>query len=256
MVWWANVCLLAASEPVNHYGPRKRLRTTFALSSISSHTLRPPRSVFPLPFSNPPLALPLSLSLPSSLSLTRSRSRSLCLSSFLPVLSTSRFLSLARSSPSFPSVPSSPRCSVLQARYNAARRRPSCIFKRAVLLCSRYRPHHLDRPLDDRSPPSPTSVSLPAILPVSSFLLSSFLPPYTCFSLSLPFCLSHFLAQLLFPCTKRVLSLPPSTFLSLSFFFAVCAHYSYCFHACKPFALFSVHYDAIKNFSGGYVPCL
>lgn len=44
LVWWANVCLLAASEPVNHYGPRKRLRTTFALSSISSHTLRPPRS--------------------------------------------------------------------------------------------------------------------------------------------------------------------------------------------------------------------
>ena len=63
--------------------------------------------------------------------------------------------STARSSPSFPSVASSPRCSVLQARYNAARRRPSCIFKRAVLLCSRYHPHHLRRPTDDRSPPSP-----------------------------------------------------------------------------------------------------
>lgn len=39
LVWWANVCLLAASEPVNHYGPRKRLRATFTLSSISSRSL-------------------------------------------------------------------------------------------------------------------------------------------------------------------------------------------------------------------------
>lgn len=32
LVWWANVCLLAASEPVNHYGLRKRSRATFSLS--------------------------------------------------------------------------------------------------------------------------------------------------------------------------------------------------------------------------------
>lgn len=31
LVWWANVCLLAASEPVNHYGLRKRSPTTFTL---------------------------------------------------------------------------------------------------------------------------------------------------------------------------------------------------------------------------------
>lgn len=84
---------------------------------------------------------------------------------------------------------------MLQARYNAARRRPSCIFKRAVLLCSRYRPHHLDRPLDDRSPPSPTSVSLPAILPVSPFLRFFFFLPtrVSLFPLSpfLSFSLSH-----------------------------------------------------------------
>lgn len=39
LVWWANVCLLAASEPVNHYGLRKRPRATFTLSSISSRSL-------------------------------------------------------------------------------------------------------------------------------------------------------------------------------------------------------------------------
>lgn len=39
LVWWANVCLLAASEPVNHYEPRKRLRATFTLSSISPPVL-------------------------------------------------------------------------------------------------------------------------------------------------------------------------------------------------------------------------
>lgn len=122
LVWWANVCLLAASEPVNHYGPRKRSQATFTLSSISSRSLLLSNSSYSL---------------------------------FLPHLRL--VSSSARSSPSFPSVPSSPRCSMLQARYNAACRRPSCIFKRAVLLCSRYRPHHLDRPLDDRSPPSPTS---------------------------------------------------------------------------------------------------
>lgn len=62
LVWWANVCLLAASEPVNHYGPRKRLPTTFVLSSrslsLSSFSLRLPRI---LRF----LSLSLSFSIPS-----------------------------------------------------------------------------------------------------------------------------------------------------------------------------------------------
>lgn len=178
--------------------------------------------MFSLPFSNPPLALPLSLSLPSSLSLTHpfpSLAVVLALSvlsPFLSALSPSRSFPPARSSPSFPSVPSSPRCSVLQARYNAARRRPSCIFKRAVLLCSRYRPHHLDRPLDDRSPPSPTSVSLPAILSVSPFLrFFFFLPTRVSLFLFLPFFLSHFLTRLLFPRAQNAYSL----FHSLRFCF-------------------------------------
>lgn len=58
LVWWANVCLLAASEPVNHYGPRKRSRTTFTLSSISSRSVS--------------LSLRLSHSLPLSNSLVSS----------------------------------------------------------------------------------------------------------------------------------------------------------------------------------------
>lgn len=169
LVWWANVCLLAASEPVNHYGPRKRLRppsfSPLALSlsflSLSDH---PAFYVFSLSFSSP-LRFPSSFLLPLT-------PFCLSLAFYLPpfLLRLSLVPSPARSFPSFPSVPSSPRCSVLQARYNAARRRPSCIFKRAVLLCSRYRPHHLDRPLDDRSPPSPTSVSLSATLPRSPSL--------------------------------------------------------------------------------------
>lgn len=115
---------------------------------------------------------------------------------------------------------------MLQARYNAARRRPSCIFKRAVLLCSRYRPHHLDRPLDDRFPPSPTSVSLPVSLS---------------FSFSRGFSFS----------VRNVLPLPSSTFSPLSFSPAVCATIPIV-SAPASLSLFSVHYDAIKNFSGGY----
>lgn len=136
-VWWANVCLLAASEPVNHYGLRKRLRPTF-------HLLHPP--IPPSPFN------PFTGSLSLSLFHARESLASLSVSSFTLVLSflfssllvssLSVAFSPARSSPSFPSVASSPRCSVLQARYNAARRRPYCIFKRAVLLCSRYHPRH------------------------------------------------------------------------------------------------------------------
>lgn len=252
----ASQSLRAAQAPANHlrsllhllpHSPTSPFSSPYFLSlSLTLRSL----SLFPF------------LSLPHCLSLTPFP-RSLSLSLFLSVpfslcpISLSFLPSRAFASPSFPSVPSSPRCSVLQARYNAARRRPSCIFKRAVLLCSRYRPHHLDRPLDDRSPPSPTSVSLPAILSVSPFLrFFFFLPTRVSLFLFLPFFLSHFLTRLLFPCTKRVFSLPLSTFLLLSFSFAVCAHYSYCFHACEPLALFSVHYDAIKNFSGGYVPCL
>lgn len=235
LVWWANVCLLAASEPVNHYGPRKRLRTTFVLSSISS---RPPPSVFSLPLSKPSSH---SLSVDGLLSLSLSLSPSfLSLSHFLslpfPSPSPSRPL-CARSSPSFPSVPSSPRCSVLQARYNAARRRPSCIFKRAVLLCSRYRPHQLDRPLDDRSPPSPTSVSLPAAL----LSLAPSLPPSLALSFSRGFSFS----------VQNVLPLPSSAFSPLSFSLAVCAAIPIV-SAPASLSLFSVHYDAIKNFSGGY----
>lgn len=176
LVWWANVCLLAASEPVNHYGPRKRLRTTFALSFTSSYFVSlsfSPFSVFSLPVFKPRLhSCRLSLPRVSSFSL------SLRLPPF-PSYIHPLVPSFACSSPSFPSVPSSPRCSLLQARYNAARRRPSCIFKRAVLLCSRYRSHHLDRPLDDRSPPSPTSG-----------------PPSPCDSRSFPCPLSIFLPSL------------------------------------------------------------
>lgn len=173
MVWWANVCLLAASEPVNHYGPRKRLRATFTLSSISSRSLvlfLSPIITFS-PFLQFVYSLPISFSPPFYFSLALP----ICVSPFLPRLPL--VSSATRSSPSFPSVPSSPRCSMLQARYNAACRRPSCIFKRAVLLCSRYRPHHLDRPLDDRSPPSSTSVSLSAILSLSLSFFSLSLSP-------------------------------------------------------------------------------
>lgn len=168
LVWWANVCLLAASEPVNHYGPRKRLRATFTLSSISSRSLFLSLSDHHILSLSPIRILFLSLSL-HRLLLSRFSYLSSPFLPHLPLVS-----STARSSPSFPSVPSSPRCSMLQARYNAACRRPSCIFKRAVLLCSRYRPHHLDRPLDDRSPPSPTSVSLSLQLSLS--LSPSFSP--------------------------------------------------------------------------------
>ena len=156
LVWWANVCLLAASEPVNHYGLRKRLRPTPSFSSISTlFALQPPSvasfvSLLPsCTFRQPRLSLLLRIVL-SSISLSHSPSRS---------------------SPSFPSVASSPRCFVLQARYNAARcrHRPSCIFKRAVLLCS-HPHHHLRtcRPPDDRSPPSPIDPSPPSPLPTST----------------------------------------------------------------------------------------
>lgn len=160
------------------------------------------------------LSLRLSHSLPLSNSLVSSFFVFLAFTSLSLFLSISPFLphlplvsSSVRSSPSFPSVPSSPRCSMLQARYNAACRRPSCIFKRAVLLCSRYRPHHLDRPLDDRSPPSPTSVSL------SPFL-----------------------------------SLSPLYIFITIFLFCGLHHYSHRFRACE-LSLFSMRYDAIKNFS-------
>lgn len=66
-VWWANVCLLAASEPVNHYGLRKRLRPIFALLQPSFSPFNP---LARLPLSNPSsstkhvsLLLRLSLSL-------------------------------------------------------------------------------------------------------------------------------------------------------------------------------------------------
>lgn len=144
LVWWANVCLLAASEPVNHYGLRKRLRPTFLLLHSPFSSFKPP----------PIVRLTLPLSLFPRARLASPSNHPLVLPRVHLCLSFSLAFSPARSSPSFPSVASSPRCSVLQARYNAARRRPSCIFKRAVLPCSH--PHHLRRPLDDRSPPSPT----------------------------------------------------------------------------------------------------
>jgi len=146
--------------------------------------------------------------------------------------------SFARTFPSFPSVPSSPHCSLLQARYNAARRRPSCIFKRAVLLCSRYHSHHLDRPLDDRSPPSPTSQLSPSLrllfVPSFSLSLSSLGETFllVCTRCTLPSSYTHsrrYLSPVVACAAVSTVSAPPSL------------------------SLFSVHYDAIKNFSGGYV---
>lgn len=213
MVWWANVCLLAASEPVNHYGPRKRLRPPLLSPLVLSLSLSPSLS---------PLAFSLSFPKPRSSLLSLLPLTPFCLSlafylsSFLPRLSHSLFCTF----PSFPSVPSSPRCSVLQARYNATRRRPSCIFKRAVLLCSRYRPHHLDRPLDDRSPPSPTSVS-----------------PSASLARSLTF-------SLLLECTGTYLLFPsfsllPYVFTGI-FLLRGLRHCSYRFHACEPLFVFCI----------------
>lgn len=69
-VWWANVCLLAASEPVNHYGLRKRLRPIFALLQPSFSPFNP---LARLPLSNPSSSTKhVSLLLRLSLSLARS----------------------------------------------------------------------------------------------------------------------------------------------------------------------------------------
>lgn len=158
----ASQSLRSAQAPANHL--RSLLHFLLFRVSLSFS----PFSVFSLPVFKPRLhSFRLSLPRVSSFSQTTSLS-------ILYPSSRSLFRVFA---PSFPSVPSSPRCSLLQARYNAARRRPSCIFKRAVLLCSRYRSHHLDRPLDDRSPPSPTS-GPPSLCDARSFPcpLSIFLP--------------------------------------------------------------------------------
>lgn len=98
-VWWANVCLLAASEPVNHYGLRKRLRPIFALLQPSFSPFNP-LSLFPTQAPRPSTSR-FSFDSPHSLSL-----------SFSPLVPFHSSLSVAfsRSSPSFPSVASSPRC--------------------------------------------------------------------------------------------------------------------------------------------------
>lgn len=97
LVWWANVCLLAASEPVNHYGPRKRLRPP-SLSLLALLSLPPlslslrPHSAFSLflqphssPFSHPVLSLTRFLSVPFPFPfISRSLSRT-----FVPFISLS-----------------------------------------------------------------------------------------------------------------------------------------------------------------------
>lgn len=92
LVWWANVCLLAASEPVNHYGLRKRPRATFTLSSISSRSLLLSLSDHHALSLSLQFVFSFILFLPSRwlLSLSLSLAFPICLS--FPSPSTSRFL--------------------------------------------------------------------------------------------------------------------------------------------------------------------
>lgn len=125
--WWANVCLLAASEPVNHYGERMRgpiiPRPLSLLSFSCSLSLSSQLSIHPLfttLLSTAKLCTPLDSQLSLSLSLALKISLFFLLQIYIYIYKEKESLQAP-----FAFSP----LTVLLCR------RPFCIFKRAVLPC-------------------------------------------------------------------------------------------------------------------------